>query len=101
MGGLAALKKVITEQGYEFLGELKDNLADPIEASRITELKDLKVKVTCGANLSVIIFLGSMPALVWFLANNSPASSLLWHHGFILTAPRVFWVGSRFFIGAI
>ena len=97
--GLAALKKVITEQGYEFLGELKDNLADPIEASRIKELKDLKLKVNCGAILSVIIFLGSMQHWFGFL-QIIPRQFMLWAM-FILTAPAVFWVGSRFFIGAI
>ncbi len=97
--GLAALEKVITEQGYEFLGELKDNLADPIEASRVKELKDLKIKVTCGAILSVIIFLGSMQHWFGFL-QIIPRPIMLWAM-FILTAPAVFWVGSRFFIGAI
>ena len=97
--GLAALKKVITEQGYEFLGELKDNLADPIEASRIKELKDLKLKVNCGAILSVIIFLGSMQHWFGFL-QIIPRQFMLWAM-FILTAPAVFWVGSRFFVGAI
>jgi Cu+-exporting ATPase len=97
--GPAALKKVIIEQGYEFLGELKDNLADPIEAARAEELKDLKLKVTCGAILSVIIFLGSMQHWFGFL-QIIPRQFMLWAM-FILTAPAVFWVGSRFFVGAI
>jgi Cu+-exporting ATPase len=97
--GLAALKKVIIEQGYEFLGELKDNLADPIEASRVKELKDLKLKVTCGAILSVIIFAGSMQHWFGFL-QIIPRPIMLWSM-FILTTPAVFWVGSRFFVGAI
>ncbi len=97
--GMAALKKVITEQGYEFLGELKDGLADPIETSRVKELKDLKLKVTCGAILSVIIFAGSMQHWFGFL-QIIPRPIMLWAM-FILTAPAVFWVGSRFFVGAI
>jgi len=97
-GGMAKLKSVVTEQGYEFLGELKDNLADPIEASRISELKELKLKVTCGAILSVIIFLGSMQHWFGFL-HAVPREIMLWAM-FVLTAPAVFWVGSRFFIGA-
>ena len=97
-GGTAKLKSVVTEQGYEFLGELKDNLADPIEASRISELKELKLKVTCGAILSVIIFLGSMQHWFGFL-HAIPREIMLWAM-FVLTAPAVFWVGSRFFIGA-
>ena len=98
LGGTAALKKVITEHGYEFLGELKDNLVDPIEASRISELKELKLKVTCGAILSVIIFMGSMQHWFGFL-HFIPREIMLWAM-FILTAPAVFWVGGRFFTGA-
>ena len=97
-GGPEALEKVITEHGYEFLGELKDNLADPIEASRVRELKDLKLKVTCGAILSVVIFFGSMQHWFGFL-HFIPRQVMLWAM-FVLTAPAVFWVGSRFFIGA-
>ncbi|MGP8154046.1 MAG: heavy metal translocating P-type ATPase [Smithella sp.] len=97
-GGPEALKKVITEHGYEYLGELKDNLADPIEASRVRELKDLKLKVTCGAILSVIIFFGSMQHWFGFL-HLIPRQTMLFVM-FVLTAPAVFWVGSRFFVGA-
>ena len=97
-GGSEALEKVITEHGYEYLGELKDNLADPIEASRVRELKDLKLKVTCGAILSVFIFFGSMQHWFGFL-HFIPRQVMLWAM-FVLTAPAVFWVGSRFFIGA-
>jgi P-type Cu+ transporter len=97
-GGSEELKKIINEHGYEFLGELKDNLADPIEASRTKELKDLKIKVTCGAILSVIIFFGSMQHWFVFL-HFIPRQTMLWAM-FALTAPAVFWVGSRFFTGA-
>ena len=97
-GGPEALDKVITEHGYGYLGELKDNLADPIEASRVGELKDLKLKVTCGAILSVVIFFGSMQHWFGFL-HFIPRQVMLWAM-FVLTAPAVFWVGSRFFIGA-
>jgi P-type Cu+ transporter len=98
-GGAAELKKVITDYGYEFLGEIKDNLADPIETSRVRELKDLKLKVTCGAILSVIIFFGSMQHWFSFL-NFIPRETMLLAM-FVLTTPAVFWVGSRFFAGAI
>jgi len=97
-GDIAVLEKVITEQGYDFLGELSDTLPDPIEAARSRELKDLKLKVTCGAILSVIIFIGSMQHWFGFL-QIIPREFMLWTM-FILTAPAVFWVGSRFFVGA-
>lgn len=97
-GGLAQLQKIITDQGYEFLGEIKDNLADPIEASRIEDVRDLKIKVTCGAILSVIIFIGSMQHWFGFL-HFIPRQTMLFSM-FVLTAPAVFWVGNRFFTGA-
>jgi Cu+-exporting ATPase len=96
--GIKALEKAITEQGYEYLGELSETLPDPIEAARDRELKELKLKVTCGAILSVIIFIGSMQHWFGFL-QIIPREFMLWAM-FILTAPAVFWVGSRFFIGA-
>lgn len=96
--GLAALEKAVTGQGYEFLGEIKDHLADPIEASRLRELRDLKLKVACGAVLSVIIFSGSMQHWFGFL-DVIPRQTMLMLL-FVLTAPAVFWVGGRFFTGA-
>ncbi|MFA5756674.1 MAG: cation transporter, partial [Smithellaceae bacterium] len=96
--GVPALARVVAEQGYEFLGEVSDAAADPIEASRVRELGELKLKVSCGAVLSVLIFFGSMQHWFGFL-QAIPRQSML-AAMFILTAPAVFWVGSRFFIGA-
>jgi Cu+-exporting ATPase len=96
--GLAALSKAITDNGYEFLGELKDSSADPIEAARAAELREMKIKLICGAILSVIIFFGSMQHWFSFL-HFIPHQVMLWTM-FVLTAPAVFWVGSRFFVGA-
>jgi Cu+-exporting ATPase len=96
--GLSALAKAVTEHGYEFLGELKDAFADPAEEARARELRELKLKVSCGAVLSVIIFFGSMQHWFPFLNFIPPRIMLLTM--FVLTAPAVFWVGSRFFIGA-
>jgi len=75
--GLTELEKVVTGNGYEFLGELKDNLADPLEASRIKELNELKLKVSCGAILSFIIFMGSMQRWFGFL-DFIPRQIMLW-----------------------
>ncbi|HPK21440.1 MAG TPA: heavy metal translocating P-type ATPase [Smithella sp.] len=96
--GPAALARVVAEQGYEYLGEIKNHLADPIEASRLKELRELKLKVACGAVLSVIIFFGSMQH--WFPFLDFIPHRIMLLLLFVLTAPAVFWVGSRFFIGA-
>jgi Cu+-exporting ATPase len=97
-GGLAQLEKVITAQGYEYLGEIRDGLVDPLEASRRAELKDLKIKVVCGAVLSLIIFLGSMQQEFGLLP--AVPRRIMLGVMFVLTAPAVFWVGGRFFAGA-
>ncbi len=98
-GGLAALEKAIIEHGYQYLGEIKDSFADPAEAARIRDLAELKLKVTCGAILSIIIFFGSMQH--WFSFLQGIPQKIMFYAMFVLTVPAVFWVGSRFFIGAI
>jgi Cu+-exporting ATPase len=97
-GGVSALAGAVTEQGYEFLGELTDESADPVEKARARDLRELTVKVICGAVLSVIIFFGSMQHWFGFLRGIPHQAMLITL--FVLTAPAVFWVGSRFFVGA-
>ncbi|MGV8058148.1 MAG: heavy metal translocating P-type ATPase [Smithellaceae bacterium] len=98
-GGLTELEKAITGQGYQFLGEIDSSGPDPAEAARTRDLKELKIKVTSGAVLSIIIFFGSMQHWFGFL-QGIPRETMLYAM-FLLTAPAVFWVGSRFFTGAI
>ncbi|MFY9149684.1 MAG: heavy metal translocating P-type ATPase [Smithellaceae bacterium] len=97
--GTAALAKAVTDAGYEFLGVLTDAVSDPVEAMRRRELRELKTKVTAGAVLSVIIFFGSMQHWFPFL-DFIPRQAMLWAM-LVLTVPAVFWVGSRFYVGAI
>jgi len=96
--GVSALASAVADQGYDFLGEITEAGADPIEAARARELGDLKLKVAAGAVLSVIIFFGSMQHWFGFL-QAVPRQAML-AAMFFLTAPAVFWVGSRFFVGA-
>ena len=97
--GLKALEKAVVDHGYQFLGEVLDYLPDPAEAARARELKELKVKVTCGAILSIIIFFGSMQH--WFAFLQGIPRQIMLNAMFVLTSPVVFWVGSRFIVGAI
>jgi len=97
-GGISKLQSIISQQGYEYLGETKKSLVDPIEASRLKEIRDLRLKVSIGILLSTMIFMGSMQHWFPFL-HFIPRQIMLWTM-FILAAPAVFWVGSRFFIGA-
>jgi len=98
-GGLAALERAVTEQGYQFLGETDSSAPDPAESARIRDIKELKLKVACGAVLSVIIFFGSMQH--WFGFLQVIPREIMLYAMFVLTAPAVFWVGSRFFTGAV
>jgi len=96
--GVPALARAVTEHGYEFLGEISNSFDDPIEKARTLELKELSLKVICGALLSVIIFFGSMQH--WFGFLHFIPRQVMLVAMFVLTAPAVFWVGSRFFVGA-
>ena len=97
--GVEALRQVVADQGYDFLGIPDDAREDPIGAAREKELKDLKTRFAIGIVLSGVIFLGSMQHWFPFLMGipRQPLLVVL----FFLTTPVVFWVGSRFFIGAI
>ncbi|MEW6334966.1 MAG: heavy metal translocating P-type ATPase, partial [Thermodesulfobacteriota bacterium] len=97
-GGIETLRKVITDQGYEYLGVPEDAGEDPAAAAREREEKDLRIRFTIGMILSLIIFVGSMRHWFPFLHGvpRLPLLTLM----FLLTTPVVFWVGSRFFIGA-
>lgn len=97
--GAAALAKTLSDTGYEFLGVLTDPAADPVEAARLRDLKDLKIKVIVGAVLSVIIFFGSMQHWFPFLDFIPRPTMLL--AMLVLSVPAVFWVGSRFYVGAV
>jgi Cu+-exporting ATPase len=97
--GTSALKEVVIDQGYEYFGVQDDTKEDPIAAAREKDIRDLKIRFIMGAVLSVIIFMGSMQHWFPFLMF-IPEQAMLFAL-FVLTAPAVFWVGSRFYIGAI
>jgi Cu+-exporting ATPase len=97
--GIEAVRDIISDQGYDFLGILDNTQEDPITTARAREVKELKIKFVVGAVLSVIIFFGSMQHWFPFLAT-VPRQAVLVILLF-LTTPVLFWVGSRFYIGAI
>ena len=96
---LDALRAVIEDAGYEYLGVWKDVREDPIEAAREKEIRELKSKVLVGAVLSVLIMTGSMKE--WFPLLREVPVPVMHTALFILTTPVVFWVGKRFIVGAI
>ena len=96
--GVEAIKTVIADTGYEFLGVVGETLEDPVEAARQRELKELKLKFGVGVVLSILIFMGSMQH--WFPFLIRIPRQIMLVALFILTTPVVFWVGSRFYRGA-
>jgi P-type Cu+ transporter len=97
-GGVDAVKLIILDSGYEYLGVLSEMGADPVAAAREREISDLRVRVTVGVVLSVIVFLGSMQH--WFPFLSSIPRSVVLFTLLFLTTPVVFWVGERFLVGA-
>jgi len=97
--GLEALKKKVADGGYQFLDASDELLEDPVEAARIKEVKELKIKFLAGVVLSVIIFAGSMQSWFPFL-RPIPRQTMLFVL-FVLATPVIFWVGSRFIFGAV
>jgi Cu+-exporting ATPase len=97
--GVEALRRLISESGYEFLGVAELGLEDPVEAARKREIVELKIKFIVGAILSVVIFAGSMQNWFPFLSSIPRRAMLLCL--FVPTTPVVFWVGSQFFSGAL
>jgi len=98
-GGVEALEKVVSDHGYEYLGVLKETLEDPVTGAREREIKDLRVRFFVGAVLSIVIFMGSMQH--WFPFLSAVSRQVMLFAMFVLTTPVVFWVGSRFFVGAV
>jgi len=97
--GLEAVRKTVSDAGYEFLGASEALLEDPVESARITEVRDLKIRFWTGVVLSIIIFMGSMQS--WFPFLRPIPRQIMLVALFVLTTPVVFWVGSRFIVGAI
>ena len=97
--GVEALQTVISETGYEFLGISDTALEDPVEEARKREVAELRIKFLIGAILSVIIFAGTMQH--WFPLLKSVPRQVMLYFLLVFTTPVVFWVGSRFFSGAI
>jgi Cu+-exporting ATPase len=97
--GAGALRKAVTEAGYEYLGVVDATQEDPIEKARERETRELTIRFIVGIILSVIIFMGTMQEWFPFL-DFIPRQTMLTIL-FALATPVVFWVGSRFHTGAL
>ncbi len=98
-GGPGAIRRAVTEAGYEYLGLIDETREDPIEKARAEEIRELTAKFIAGIVLSVVIFMGTMQE--WFPFLDAVPRQLMLYLLFALTTPVVFWVGSRFHTGAL
>ena len=95
---LRSIGDALEDAGYHFLGVIQDNTEDPAEKAGIREIRDLKIKLTAGAIISVLVHGLAMGHLFPFLSYFS--ASALNFAQLALTTPVIFWVGNRFLIGA-
>lgn len=95
---VSQMAEALGEAGYEFLAVATEAAEDPIEAARKRDMAELKVKLAVGFSLSIVIAVLSMPHLFSFV-RSIPQQYVL-PALFIMTTPVVFWVGSRFLVGA-
>ena len=93
------LRSIIEDAGYEYLGVFRETPDDPLEVARQKEAKELTIKLVAGLVLSTVIMLGTMQEWTPFL-RGVPRQIMLWTL-LILSTPAVFWVGDRFFVGAL
>ncbi len=95
---LGDIKETVSDAGYDYLGVTGETEEDPSEKSREEDIRDLKIRFSVGAALSVIIFILSMPGLFPFIRviDEQTRNYIM----FLLATPAVLWVGKRFFVGA-
>ena len=91
------ISRVVSDAGYQPLPEEGPaaDLLDREKNEREKQLKILKIKLTVGAVLSTMVFLGSFPEWFSFIPGILSNSWTL----LLLTAPVQFWVGAQFYSG--
>jgi P-type Cu+ transporter len=94
----AEFRKALQDAGYQFLGVVDEVSQDPLELARHKELTDLKIKLVFGFIITALVHIGTMPHL-FPIIRDIPHNLILFGLLF-MTTPVVFWVGSRFFVGA-
>jgi Cu+-exporting ATPase len=97
--GMEEVRKRVSDGGYQMLGVVEGDRSDPQEAVRAKEIQSLKTKFGFGVVLSIVVFAGSMQH--WFPFLRDLPRYWVLRVLVVLTAPAVFWVGSRFFSGAM
>lgn len=92
------MAQALGQAGYELLTVAADSTEDPIELARKRDIAELQLKLAVGFVLTVLIHVLSMPHL--FPIVRSIPDAYILPVLFIMCTPAVFWVGSRFLVGA-
>ncbi|MBD2064897.1 heavy metal translocating P-type ATPase [Funiculus sociatus GB2-A5] len=99
---LEEIQQAVADAGYaaQPVQELGTGVDDTEVASRRQEKQQLTRKVILGAVISIVLVVGSIPAMTGFHVPLIPA----WLHNpwvqLVLTTPVQFWCGESFFRGA-
>ena len=101
---IADIQEAVEEAGYSSYSlqeqEMVTGEDDEEQAARLAESRDLKLKITVGSVISLILIFGSLPMMTGLELAFIPA----WLHNpwlqLVLTAPVQFWCGYRFYLGA-
>ncbi|MBD2103061.1 heavy metal translocating P-type ATPase [Leptolyngbya sp. FACHB-261] len=100
--GLDEIQHAVDEAGYAAypMQEMATGEDDAEKSARLAELQDLRRKVWLGAIISVVLLVGSLPAMTGLNLPLVPA----WLHNpwlqLVLTAPVQFWSGYAFYINS-
>ena len=97
---LETIQKAIADAGYESqpLAEIDDSSEDK---EQISQQRELKQKLIFGSVISILLVVGSLPAMTGIHIPFIP----LWLHNYwlqlIVSTPVLFWCGQSFFVGAV
>ena len=99
---LDTIQQAVADAGYTALAILETDAEeeDAEKTARESEQKDLKRKVVLGAIISIILVVGSLPAM---LGLHLPLIPAWLHNSWVqlgLSTPVLFWCGKSFFVGA-
>ncbi|MBD2041557.1 heavy metal translocating P-type ATPase [Microcoleus sp. FACHB-672] len=102
--GLEEIQQAVDDAGYSVLPVQEQEMVtgedDAEKASRLAESQDLQRKILVGGVISIVLVVGSLPAMLGLSLPLIPA----WLHNpwlqLLLTLPVQFWCGKSFYVNA-
>lgn len=90
------IKKAVEKAGYGVKEEPEESRRDQPQADHLERFNRLKVRLTAGIFLAVLVFLGSSPQWFPWLPSFMNSPYFLW----LMATPVQFWIGWPFYTGA-